>query len=74
MAFMAMKKNLDERARKKGFDEIFDKFDRNKNGLYTIQSTDMAVACRIYIAISGGHFSRNNVCQRLCEGVEKTRH
>ena len=34
MAFMAMKKNLDERARKKGFDEIFDKFDRNKNGLY----------------------------------------
>ena len=32
MAFMAMKKNLDERARKKGFDEIFLKFDHNKNG------------------------------------------
>ena len=32
MAFMAMKKNLDERARKKAFDEIFDKFDHNKNG------------------------------------------
>ena len=32
MAFMAMKKNLDERARKKAFDEIFEKFDRNKNG------------------------------------------
>ena len=29
---MAMKKNLDERARKKAFDEIFDKFDHNKNG------------------------------------------
>lgn len=27
-----MKKNLDERARKKAFDEIFEKFDRNKNG------------------------------------------
>ena len=34
MAFMAMKKNLEERARKKGFDEIFDKFDHNKNGLF----------------------------------------
>ena len=33
MAFMSMKKNLDERARKKAFDEIFEKFDRNKNGL-----------------------------------------
>ena len=32
MAWMAMKKNLDERARKKGFDEIFMKFDHNKNG------------------------------------------
>ena len=32
MAFMAMKKNLEERARKKAFDEIFEKFDRNKNG------------------------------------------
>ena len=32
MAFMAMKKNLDERARKKEFDEIFLKFDHNKNG------------------------------------------
>ena len=29
---MAMKKNLDDRARKKAFDEIFDKFDHNKNG------------------------------------------
>ena len=34
MAFMAMKKNLDERARKKAFDEIFEKFDRNKNGCF----------------------------------------
>ena len=36
MAFMAMKKNLDDRARKKAFDEIFDKFDHNKNGKKTI--------------------------------------
>ena len=32
MAFMAMRKNLDERAKKKGLDEIFDKFDHNKDG------------------------------------------
>ena len=38
MAFMAMKKNLDERARKKAFDEIFEKFDRNKNGCVKLLS------------------------------------
>ena len=32
MAFMAMRKNLDERARKKELDAIFKKFDRNQNG------------------------------------------
>ena len=32
MAFMAMKRPLDERARKKEFDEIFQKFDHNRNG------------------------------------------
>ena len=32
MAFMAMRKNLDDRARKKGLDSIFNKFDRNQNG------------------------------------------
>ena len=32
MAFMAMRKNLDERARKKELDAIFSKFDRNHNG------------------------------------------
>ena len=32
MAFMAMRKNLDERAKKKGLGEIFDKFDHNKDG------------------------------------------
>ena len=31
MAFMAMRKNLDERQRKKNFDEIFKKFDHNHN-------------------------------------------
>ena len=36
MAFMSMKKNLDERARKKAFDEIFEKFDRNKNGFVKV--------------------------------------
>ena len=35
MAFMAMRKNLDERARKKEFDEIFLKFDHNRNGKWT---------------------------------------
>ena len=32
MAFMAMRRPLEERARKKEFDEIFEKFDHNKNG------------------------------------------
>ena len=36
MAFISIKKNLDERAKKKDFDEIFDKFDHNKNGKYSI--------------------------------------
>ena len=35
MAFMAMKRPLDERARKKEFDEIFQKFDHNRNGKTT---------------------------------------
>ena len=35
MAFMAMKRPLDERARKKAFDEIFQKFDHNRNGKTT---------------------------------------
>ena len=30
---MVMKKNLNERARKKAFNEIFYKFDPNKNGI-----------------------------------------
>ena len=34
MAWMAMKKNLDERARKKEFDKIFLKFDHNKNAWF----------------------------------------
>ena len=33
MAFISIKKNLDERARKKDFDEIFHKYDHNKNGM-----------------------------------------
>ena len=32
MAFMAMRKNLDERAKKKELDAIFAKFDHNHNG------------------------------------------
>ena len=32
MAFMAMKKNLDERAKKKALDDIFTKFDHKRNG------------------------------------------
>ena len=32
MAFMAMRKNLDERARQKELDAIFAKFDHNHNG------------------------------------------
>ena len=32
MAFMAQRKNLDERARKKELDAIFAKFDQNQNG------------------------------------------
>ena len=34
MAFMAMRRNLDERARKKELDEVFNKFDRNKDGRF----------------------------------------
>ena len=36
MAFMAMRKNLDERARKKELDAIFAKFDHNHNGIAAI--------------------------------------
>ena len=43
MAFMSMKKNLDERARKKAFDEIFDKFDHNKNGIIVHRSATALV-------------------------------
>ena len=32
MAFMAMKKNLDDRAKRKALNEIFAKFDHNRNG------------------------------------------
>ena len=32
MAMMAMKKNLTERAAKKAFNAIFEKFDKNQNG------------------------------------------
>ena len=34
MAFMAMRKNLDERARKKAFDELFERYDHNRNGRF----------------------------------------
>ena len=37
MAFMAMRKNLDDRARKKELDAIFLKFDKNHNGELMIQ-------------------------------------
>ena len=37
MAFMAMRKNLDERHRKKNFDEIFKKFDHNHNQRVSIR-------------------------------------
>ena len=58
MAFMAMNKNLNEKARKKEFDEIFIKFDHNKNGCTIL----------ILLNVSTGKFSRKNVCQRLFEG------
>lgn len=32
MAFMQIKKRGDERAKKKAFDMVFDRFDHNKNG------------------------------------------
>ena len=32
MAFMQMKRLGDERARRKGFENVFDRFDKNKNG------------------------------------------
>ena len=37
MAFMAMRKNLDDRHRKKNFDEIFKKFDHNHNQRVSIR-------------------------------------
>ena len=36
MAFMAMRKNLDERARKKAFDELFERYDHNRNGRFIL--------------------------------------
>jgi hypothetical protein len=44
MAFMAMKKNLDERARKKEFDKIFLKFDHNENGCNILTIINVSTA------------------------------
>ena len=38
MAFMQMKRLGDERARRKGFENVFDRFDKNKNGRIGIAS------------------------------------
>ena len=45
MAFMAMRKNLDERHRKKNFDEIFKKFDHNHNQRVSIREFTEVVSC-----------------------------
>lgn len=45
MAFMAMRKNLDDRHRKKNFDEIFKKFDHNHNQRVSIREFTEVVNC-----------------------------
>ena len=63
MAFMAMRKNLDERARKKEFDEIFLKFDHNQNG-----SIKTFARKHFY-----EKYFRENLRERLCEGNKAAR-
>ena len=59
MAFMAMKKNLNERARRKAFNDIFYKFDHNKNGKYEkpISILHAVMLCRQYVR---GGFHQGN--------------
>ena len=45
MAFMAMRKNLDDRHRKKNFDEIFKKFDHNHNQRVSIREFTEVMVC-----------------------------
>ena len=45
MAFMAMRKNLDDRHRKKNFDEIFKKFDHNHNQRVSIREFTEVMKC-----------------------------
>lgn len=52
-----MKKNLDERARKKAFDEIFDKFDRNKNGCDKV----LIIWLFIYMIFKGTMYAKDFV-------------
>ena len=70
---MAMKKNLDDRARKKAFDEIFDKFDHNKNGKNVFFILEL-VSMSIKIVYSGSlqmPLFRNHVCQRFHQGGQE---
>ena len=49
MAFMAMRKNLDERQRKKNAAEIFTKFDKNQNGRISVREFVQVLSHFLYI-------------------------
>ena len=57
MAFMAMRKNLDERQRQKNLDEIFAKFDKNHNGRVQIREfaeVSSQLENRFYVVLGDG--------------------
>ena len=47
MAFMQMKRLGDERARRKGFENVFDRFDKNKNGNHATMICLTSLSLRI---------------------------
>ena len=65
MAFMQMKRLGDERARRKGFENVFDRFDKNKNGKrhYDLSNFIIIAYC-----------PRFNVCKRFLERAGQVEH
>ena len=69
MAFMAMRKNLDERAKKKELDAIFAKFDHNHNGnIYIL------IPQPVRSLILNCFLQREDLHQRLPGRAEGSRH
>ena len=65
MAFMQMKRLGDERARRRGFENVFDRFDKNKNGKrhYDLSNFIIIAYC-----------PRFDVCKRFFERAGQVEH